>query len=67
MEPTTVTSIVMIVFAVGIIAMGLRNLFGAWEPIVRRTPVSDEEAEIQAAVRAMRRAIEEYERRQRSS
>ena len=67
MEPTTVTSIVMIVFAVGVIAMGLRNLFGAWEPIVRRTPVSDEEAEIQAAVRAMRRAIEEYERRQRSS
>jgi hypothetical protein len=65
MEPTTVTSIVMIVFAVGIIAVGLRNLFGAWEPIVRRTPVSDEEAEIQAAVREMRRAIEEYERRQR--
>jgi hypothetical protein len=67
MEPTTVTSIVMIVFAVGIIAMGLRNLFGAWEPIVRRTPVSDEEAKIKAAVREMRRAIEEYERRQRSS
>ena len=67
MEPTTVTSIVMIVFAVGIIAMGLRNLFGSWEPIVRRTPVSDEEAEIKAAVREMRRAIEEYERRQRSS
>jgi hypothetical protein len=67
MEPTTVTSIVMIVFAVGMIAVGLRNLFGAWEPIVRRRPVSDEEAEIQAAVRDMRRAIEEYERRQRSS
>ena len=67
MEPTTVTSIVMIVFAVGMIAIGLRNLFGAWEPIVRRRPVSDEEAEIQAAVRDMRRAIEEYERRQRSS
>ena len=67
MEPTTVTSIVMIVFAIGMIAVGLRNLFGAWEPIVRRRPVSDEEAEIQAAVRDMRRAIEEYERRQRSS
>ncbi len=66
MEPTTVTSIVMIVFAVGLIIMGLRNLFGAWEPIVRRTPVSDEEAEIQAAVREMRRSIAEYERRQRS-
>jgi hypothetical protein len=67
MEPTTVTSIVMIVFAVGMIVVGLRNLFGAWEPIVRRTPVSDEEAEIQAAVRDMRRAIEKYERGQRSA
>jgi hypothetical protein len=66
MEPTTVTTIVMVVFAVGLIVMGLRNLFGAWEPIVRRAPVSDEEAEIQAAVRDMRRAIEDYERRQRS-
>jgi hypothetical protein len=66
MEPTTVTTIVMVVFAVGLIAMGLRNLFGAWEPIVRRAPVPDEEAEIQAAVRDMRRAIEDYERRQRS-
>ena len=56
----------MIVFAVALIIMGLRNLFGAWEPVVRRTPVSDEEAEIQAAVREMRRAIDEYERRQRS-
>ena len=66
MEPTTVTSIVMVVFAAGMIFVGLRNLFGAWEPIVRRTPVSDEEAEIQAAVREMRRAIADYERSQRS-
>ena len=66
MEPTTVTSIVMIVFAIGMIVVGLRNLFGAWEPIVRRTPVSDEEAEIQAAVLEMRRAIADYERNQRS-
>jgi len=66
MEPTTVTTIVMVLFAAGLIGVGIRNLFGAWEPIVRRTPVSDEEAEIQAAVRDMRRAINEYERRQRS-
>ena len=66
MEPTTVTTIVMVAFAAGMIILGLRNLFGAWEPIVRRTPVSDEEAEIQAAVREMRRAINEYERQQRS-
>ena len=66
MEPTTVTTIVMIAFATGLIFVGLRNLFGAWEPIIRRAPVSDEEAEIQAAVRDMRRSIEDYERRQRS-
>ena len=66
MEPTTVTTIVMVAFAAGMIILGLRNLFGAWEPIVRRTPVSDEEAEIQAAVRDMRRAIDDYERGQRS-
>jgi hypothetical protein len=66
MEPTTVTTIVMVVFAAGLIFVGLRNLFGAWEPIIRRAPVSDEEAEIQAAVRDMRRAIDEYERGQRS-
>ncbi len=66
MEPTTVTSIVMIVFAVCMIIVGIRNLFGAWEPIIRRSPVSDEEAEIQAAVRDMRRAIADYERGERS-
>ena len=65
MEPTTVTSIVMIVFAAGLIAMALRNLFGAWEPIVRRERVPEEEAEIQAAILDMRRAIAEYERRER--
>ena len=66
MEPTTVTSIVMIVFAVCVIGMGLRNLFGSWEPIVRRAPLSDDEARIQAAVREMRRAIADYERGHRS-
>jgi hypothetical protein len=65
MEPTTVTSIVMVVFASGLIFVGLRNLFGAWEPIVRREPVPDEEAEIRAAVLEMRRAIADYERTQR--
>ena len=63
MEPTTVTTIVMIIFAAAVIAMGIRNLFGSWEPIVRRaTPEQRTEAEIEAAVRQMRRAIEAYER-----
>jgi hypothetical protein len=67
MEPTTVTTIVMILFAIGVISMGVRNLFGSWEPIVRRaTPQQRTEAEIEAAVRQMRRAIEDYERGERS-
>jgi hypothetical protein len=67
MEPTTVTTIVMILFAIGVISMGLRNLFGSWEPIVRRaTREQRTEAEIEAAVRQMRRAIEEYERGQQA-
>jgi hypothetical protein len=66
MEPTTVTTIVMIVFAIGVISMALRNLFGSWEPVVRRaTPEQRTEAEIEAAVRQMRRAIEDYERGER--
>ncbi len=67
MEPTTVTTIVMIIFAICVITMGLRNLFGSWEPIVRRaTPEQRTDAEIEAAVREMRRAIEDYERSNRS-
>jgi hypothetical protein len=67
MEPTTVTTIVMILFAIGVISMALRNLFGSWEPIVRRaSPEQRTEAEIEAAVRQMRRAIEDYERGERS-
>jgi hypothetical protein len=67
MEPTTVTTIVMILFAIAVISMGLRNLFGSWEPMVRRaTPEQPTEAEIDAAVRQMRRAIEDYERGERS-
>jgi hypothetical protein len=67
MEPTTVTTIVMILFAIGVISMALRNLFGSWEPIVRRaSPEQRTEAEIETAVRQMRRAIEDYERGERS-
>jgi len=67
MEPTMVTTIVMILFAIGVISLALRNLFGSWEPIVRRAaPEQRTEAEIEAAVRQMRRAIEDYERGERS-
>ena len=67
MESTTVTSIVLILFAIGVISMGLRNLFGSWEPIFRRAdPEQRTKAEIEAAVRQMRRAIDDYERGERS-
>jgi hypothetical protein len=67
MESTTITTIVMILFAVAVISMGLRNLLGSWdEPIIRRTPEQRAQAEIEAAVRQMRRAIEAYERGERS-
>jgi hypothetical protein len=68
MEPTTVTTIVLVLFAICLVGMGLRNLFGSWEPIFRRaTPEQQRSnAEIEAAVLQMRRAIEDYERGQRS-
>jgi hypothetical protein len=62
MAPTTVTTIVMVVFALFVIAWGLYNLFGDWEPAVR--PLSREEQleiEYERAVREMRQAIDEYE------
>ena len=63
MEPTTVTSIVMVIFGAAVISMALRNLFGDWEPQVRRISAEQRlEAEFQEAVREMRRAIREWER-----
>jgi hypothetical protein len=64
MEPTTITTICMILFAVGMIAWTSYLWFSDWQPVVRRylSPEEQMEAEIQAAVRQMRRAIEDYER-----
>lgn len=61
MAPTTVTSIVMIIFAAAVVALALYNLFGSWQPVVRRVRPRSE-IEIEAAVLEMRRAIEAYER-----
>ena len=64
MEPTTITTICMILFAIGMITWTLYLWFSDWQPVVRRylTPEEQLEAEIQAALRQMRRAIEDYER-----
>ena len=59
---TTVTTIVMIIFGSALIAFGLRNLFGNWEPIVKRTPEQVREAEVQRAIRRLRDEIDRFER-----
>jgi hypothetical protein len=67
MEPTTITTIVMILFAVGVTSWALYCWFSDWQPVVRRyvSPEERLEAEIKAAVRQMRQAIADYERGER--
>ena len=65
MAPTTVTTIALVVFALGLLAMASYAWFGSWQPVVRRiTPGAEDD--IESAVLEMRRSIEDYERRQRS-
>ena len=67
MAPTTVTTIVLILFALGLLALTAYTWFGSWEPVVRRpVPHGRDQDEIEVAVLQMRRAIEDYERGQRS-
>ena len=65
MAPTTVTTIALVVFALGLLAMASYAWFGSWQPVVRRTPARDDD-EIEAAVLEMRRSIEDYERQRRT-
>jgi hypothetical protein len=67
MEPTTITTIFMILFAIGVTSWAGYCWFSDWQPAVRRylSPEEQLEAEIQAAVRQMRQAIDDYERRER--
>ena len=63
LEPTTVTTIFMILFAIGMITWTMYLWFSDWQPTPRRYLTEEElEAEIQVEVRQMRRAIEDYER-----
>jgi cytochrome c-type biogenesis protein CcmH/NrfG len=66
MAPTTVTTIALVIFALGLLAMASYAWFGSWQPVVRRVAARDDDDEIESAVLEMRRAIEDYERRQRS-
>ncbi len=66
MEPTTITTMLLIAFAVGLITMTIRLYFGSWEPRApRRAPSPAYDPEIEAAVREMRQQIEDYEQRHR--
>jgi hypothetical protein len=61
MAATIVTTIVMIIFGSALVGFGLRNLFGNWEPIAKRTLEQIREAEVQRAVRRLRAEIDRYE------
>jgi hypothetical protein len=67
MEPTTITTICMILFAIGMITWAIYLWFSDWQPEARRyaSPEERTEAEIQAALRQMRQAIDDYERGER--
>jgi hypothetical protein len=67
MQPTTITTICLILFGVGITSWAIYLWFSDWQPEVRRyaSPEDELEAEIQNAVRQMRQAIEDYERGER--
>jgi hypothetical protein len=64
MEPTTITTICMILFAIGMITWAIYLWFSDWQSEVRRyaSPEDQMEVEIQAALRQMRQAIDDYER-----
>ena len=63
MAPTTLTTIVMIAFAVGVLSLSAYTWFGSWQPVVRRATAEEElESEYREAVREMRQALERYER-----
>jgi len=62
MASTTVTSIVLILFALGVFALTAYAWFGSWDLVVRRPVRTYGEDEVEVAVLQMRRAIEEYER-----
>ena len=66
MAPTTVTTIVLVLFGLGLLAMASYAWFGSWQPVVRRaTATLARQDEIEVAVLQMRRSIEDYERRHR--
>jgi cytochrome c-type biogenesis protein CcmH/NrfG len=67
MAPTAITTLVMILFSVGVLALALYGWFGSWELATRRvTPDELLERDYRAGVQEMRRAIADYERGHRT-
>lgn len=67
MAATTLTTIVLVAFALFVLTWAGYTWFGSWQPEVRRVPVDDQfEVEYDRTVQQMRRAIEEYERGERT-
>jgi hypothetical protein len=58
----TVTTLVLLLFGAAVLAFAIRNLFGNWEPIVKRTPEREREAEVQRAIRRLHAEIDRFER-----
>ena len=68
MQPTTLTTLVLIAMALGILALTARAYLGSWETRTPQTVRRDrEQAEVELAVRRLRREISEYERRNRAA
>jgi cytochrome c-type biogenesis protein CcmH/NrfG len=62
MAATTLTTMFMILFALGVTALALYGWFGSWDAAVRTfAPQDPDDAEIEAAVDELRRAIRDYE------
>jgi hypothetical protein len=68
MAPTTITSIALVLFAVGVLALTAYGYYLVlWAGASVRTPDADPQGQIDVAVRDLRRQIEDYEREQRSA
>lgn len=67
MPPTALTTLIMILFSLGVTALALYGWFGNWDPVNRRvSPAKVLERDYQAGVQEMRQAIRDYERGRRT-
>lgn len=63
MAPTTITSIALVLFALGVLALTAYGYYLVlWAGASVRDPRNDPQVEVDDAVRDLRRQIEEYER-----